>query len=355
MERVVYILGAGFSASAGIPTIREFLTRAYELHSDNSQEFSFYEKVFERLDQLGHVGTFYSVDLKNIEDVLSMLEMRAFVRDDVVDIADLELFEKFICSVINATTPSYPNSFHASYRSWMQGRMGPEPLHFYASFVMGLYNIQLSGASGGEIEISGFGKAALLRPTRMDKNIRYDVVSLNYDRLLENSVAALNSSLTDGVNLDFNEDARNAVGLAKLHGDAGSGIVVCPTWNKSDISNLKKQKIKEAWRAAYNSLRKATQIRVVGYSLPVLDSYIRYLLKAAIHDSRNLKKIEVLCLDPQHDVEKRYKELVPTFANFKFISQDVGVYLNNCRPLQIGGASQPYIPDLEYAHRSLSG
>lgn len=356
MERIVYILGAGFSAPAGIPTIRNFLTEANDLYSDRQKDFSFFEGVFERLDQLGHVSTFYSADLKNIEDVLSMLEMRTFVSNQVEGVQDLDLFEKFICAVIKAKTPDFDKEFHGNYRNWLRRQASPIPLYSYVSFVLSLHRVQFHSNEATQIEFPNLGKFPYFRPEQKNTTYRYDVVSLNYDRLLETSLEAANSSVLKDLGLSFEASPKDSqsVTLAKLHGDAGSGVVVCPTWNKSDISSEHKRDIKIAWMAAYNVLKQATQIRILGYSLPVLDSYIRYLLKAAIHNSRSLKKIDVLCLDPDGEVEARYKQLA-TFRNFKYISQDVSVYLNNCKPLQQGGGSSPYVADLEFAHGSVFG
>lgn len=352
MERVVYILGAGFSAPAGIPTIRNFLKVANDLHGEDGKAFAHFNHVFKRLDELGHVGTFYAADLKNIEDVLSMLEMRAFASNNPRDEADLKIFEKFICSVIRATTPEVKENFKESFFNMAFRNNNREMLNLYASFVLGLFNIDLV-LSENDIEIYNNRLSQQAPPFRTIKRratAHYDVISLNYDNLLENSLKAINQQIQQSNECDFTlESDLSKVLLAKLHGDANTGVVVCPTWNKAAISDTNKATIKDAWRAAYSTLTRATQIRILGYSLPDLDAYIRYLLKSAIHNSRDLTRIDIICLDPDKTVEKRYKTLIPNYSGFEFISANVEDYLNNCRPLQ-QSTGRPWSPNLEYAH-----
>lgn len=350
MERIVYILGTGFSAPAGIPTIRDFLTVANDLYRTNRQEFAYFKDVFDRLDTLGHVNTFYAADLKNIEDVLSMLEMRAFASTNLKDMIDLRLFEKFISSVVLEKTPKITGDFKLSFAQMVFNNSHQELLNLYSSFVLGLFNVELDLIESERNKpISNIDVPQIISTKNVDAP-HYDVISLNYDTMLENSLEALVKHIVKDCNCEFSVNAdKSKVLLAKLHGDANTGVLVCPTWNKSAVRDAEKQSIKDAWRGAYASLTSATQIRILGYSLPELDAYIRYLLKAAIHNSRDLTRIDVLCLDPGGDVEERYKKLIPGFSGFRFISANVQDYLNNCRPMK-QRHTDPWRADLEFAH-----
>jgi hypothetical protein len=61
----------------------------------------------------------------------------------------------------------------------------------------------------------------------------------------------------------------------------------------------------------------AHHIRIVGYSLPLTDAYIRYLLKDVIGQAGNIEQIDVLCEDGNDKVERRCRDFI-RFKNFRF-------------------------------------
>ena len=61
--------------------------------------------------------------------------------------------------------------------------------------------------------------------------------------------------------------------LAKLHGSVDTGEIIPPTWNKQ----MSSPKIRDAWRAAFYLLEHANHVRVIAYSLPQADNYIKYV------------------------------------------------------------------------------
>lgn len=113
--------------------------------------------------------------------------------------------------------------------------------------------------------------------------------------------------------------------LVKLHGDVASERVVAPTWSKG---------VDEAflpfWREAYQILREATCVRFLGYSLPVGDSYFRFLVKAALADGRHTKEIDVVCLDPTGSVRMQYESFV-VYNKMRFFDANVLKYLELVR------------------------
>jgi hypothetical protein len=160
----------------------------------------------------------------------------------------------------------------------------------------------------------------------------YSVVTLNYDTVLERICRHVNESFrNDGrhelaAESDRIEFKRNDQGdsngpfLAKLHGSADSSSIIPPTWNKS----LHRDILPE-WRLAYSVLKEANQLRILGYSLPVADSYIKYLLKSAIIENQNFKSFDVICRDSDGDVQGRYAALLK-FPVFRFVSADLEDY-----------------------------
>ena len=160
-----------------------------------------------------------------------------------------------------------------------------------------------------------------------ERNVRYAVVTLNYDLVLERAAEYINQGFQTNLNFSRTreEASDGATYLAKLHGSTGPGDeIVPPTWNKT----LSHRGVVPTWQLAYTLLAEAHYIRVLGYSLPISDSYVRYLLRAAVIDSRHqhLKNLDVVCCDPDGSVKARYDEFV-RFHKFRFMSSRTEDYL----------------------------
>ena len=61
--------------------------------------------------------------------------------------------------------------------------------------------------------------------------------------------------------------------------------------------------------------------------MPIADSYLKFLLKSAVVETDHLKSIDVICLDDDDSVKKRYDEFLE-FKYYKFVNTDVREYLN---------------------------
>lgn len=110
--------------------------------------------------------------------------------------------------------------------------------------------------------------------------------------------------------------------IAKLHGSIDKNNIVPPTWNK----NVGNHDIKEAWGLASKMLADANYIRIIGYSFPPTDTYVKYLFKSAVLKCENLKAIDCLCWDQDGSVEKRFNEFV-VFRDKRFINMKTENYL----------------------------
>ena len=144
--------------------------------------------------------------------------------------------------------------------------------------------------------------------------------------------------------------------LAKLHGSVDSGVIIPPTWAKGTH-----RKIAPVWKKAFEVLENSNQIRFIGYSLPVGDAYIKYLLKAAVVRAQNLKKIDVICLDPYGDVRQRYEDFIKfNFLRFRNSAtedyvKDVAEMSGPPRPLGHAPEAVFRINGLEKAHTRFMG
>lgn len=102
MNRVVYFLGAGFSASLGLPVMSDFLMRSKDMYALDPDRYEHFQDVFKTIERLSISKNYYETDLFNIEEILSILEMRELLGEEEVR----SLFIKYIIDVIEHYTPS---------------------------------------------------------------------------------------------------------------------------------------------------------------------------------------------------------------------------------------------------------
>jgi hypothetical protein len=100
-----------------------------------------------------------------------------------------------------------------------------------------------------------------------------------------------------------------------------------------------------------HALENANHLRIIGYSLPLADSYVRYLLKTATLNAPNFKQIDVICLDPDGTVRSRYKEFI-MHPNFRFVSAKTEEYLTELLDISFRVHTGNWYNKLEEAHES---
>lgn len=321
MERVVYLLGAGFSAPLNIPVIRNFLERSKDLYFENRDQYAHFTQVFDTIKELSVCKNYYAIDLFNIEDILSLLEMRAGLANEEEDRRNLV---RYIADVIRACTPTHPGRGNVpDSQNWLETIFGSEPWSYYGLFAATILNCALMKVDETKGPDS-VGYRSIDPPSRPTE---YAVITLNYDLVLENLAEYLNNEF--GIKQSFRRDFKSRPDeggfdryLAKLHGSIDTGEIVPPTWNKRLVQGI----ILRAWQIAHWLLANANHMRIIGYSLPEADSYIKYLLRAAIVSNTHLKTFDVICLDRNGDVRKRYDDFI-RFPNYRFRSRSVEDYL----------------------------
>ncbi|MCI0449281.1 MAG: SIR2 family protein [Chlorobi bacterium] len=330
MEKIVYILGAGFSRPLGLPLMNDFIEKSKDMYFDNidNSDYSDFQSIFNTIRDMAISKQYYDTDLDNIEEVLSILEMQKFTGERT----KVKSFLEYICKVIKYYTPEINwdvNDFKSPPEHWRFGIWGKEEIwNDYGYFVMSMIGNKKMVRKYHREDNIHYWKIEDVR-----KNTHYSVVTMNYDLVLESICESFNKNFryqdrNDKViyfNREYNKEDpvnSNNTYLAKLHGCVSTGIVIPPTWNKGLVD----KEILPEWKLAYNLLKNATQIRIIGYSMPITDSYIKYLLRAAIIKSDHFKKIDVIILDDNGDAHKRYSDFIKA-KNFRFKSRDVKDYL----------------------------
>lgn len=337
MEKVVYILGAGFSAPLGLPVMSNFVEKSKDQYFSDPEKFAFFRDVFDAIDKLQKTKSYYETDLFNIEDILSILEFRTRFDVDGKHEQKRQLFLDYIVSVITHYTPDQifqenPNNLF-NHALWIP----------YIQFVASILDCRFQDVRLGHA--SGFGDISHIYIDQKNPTTEYSIITLNYDLILETVQEHLSNfqspmkfcRTTEVIN-------RNQRYLAKLHGSVESKDIVPPTWNKGLHPNIAND-----WQVAFKVLSDANYIRILGYSLPLTDTYIRYLLRAAIVDTPHLKRIDVLCKDPTGQVKKSYDEFI-VFKNYQFLSADISDYLNANKKFDTNEGLIHF--NLEQAHQS---
>ena len=185
MEQVVYLLGAGFSAPLGLPVMDNFLICAKDIYAADPEKHKDFQNVFEMIRELSIAKNYFNTDLFNIEEILSILNMRTQLADESHNNAFLEMIRQ----VIVASTKPLPEgrSHHLSGVDNLFGNN--ELIRTYAYFVAGLYGARITYA-----EKPGEMNAGHMNVT-FDRVAEYSVISLNYDLVLENIGAYLEMKL----------------------------------------------------------------------------------------------------------------------------------------------------------------
>jgi hypothetical protein len=318
MEKVVYLLGAGFSAPLGLPVMSNFLVRSKDLFGAQSDKYRHFEDVFKTIAHMHVCKSYFEADLFNIEEILSILEMR----EGLESTSEVRSFIKYIVDVIQYYTPPLTQPPPVRPGGWMDSIFGRDTWSLYGAFVGSLFNLAFSVTWP-----PGSPDAGVISFARNDNaKANYAVVSLNYDLILENLGLFLNERYSSAKQVRFLRDfAQNPsadkieVPLAKLHGSADSGQIIAPTWNKS-----LHPKLVSNWKKAHELLADANHIRILGYSLPTTDAYIKYLLKSAVVNSSNLKRIDVIC---RGEVAKRNYDYCVRFNFYRFKDARLEDYL----------------------------
>jgi hypothetical protein len=325
IENVVYFLGSGFSAQFELPTIAGFMKAAKRLRKAKKLEEPRSSEVFAEFKRLDSVMRhFHNVDMENIEEVLSILQINSLISDTKFD-----MMSDFVCEVINKLTRKISPSTKPLDESRWRGEVFGTDRNFYrlGLFVAGLLDCNLALAAS---------RVASERQTTTPR--KYDIVTTNYDMLLEDSAEFISKRLANGGVFAFRKGMAQASDrpvLAKLHGCVSTGHIVPPISIKApEAHNL------EAWKLGLDVISKAQHLRFIGFSLQEVDAPVRYLLKAARQGDDPFERIDVLCEDQNQEVEKRFKSFFPP-SKVRFRNVNFGVFLSQLESHFIGQSDEP--------------
>ena len=355
MERVVYILGAGFTAPLGLPVMRDFLRKSRDLYEYHPDDCAFFPDVFKQIEWLGKIKSYYNSDLLDIEEILAIFDLNSYLSG-----RRKQQFQEYIRTVIALTTPPVSDAVHDPEEilgdTWKKNIFNcGDILALYAYFLLGIQNMIVRPEYFFTLDIHRKNLSLRRNPERQAS---YALITVNYDLVLENICGYISGNMLINNPFSFfktspSGDIWETPAFARLHGCINTSILP-PMLNmplSTDIMN--------AWFLADKALKEATRIRVIGYSLSGADSHLKSLIQTALSESPHLKQVDVLCKDDDlGTVEGRYQELSGD-GRVSFVDGDVADYLKLAYDVhaqnRLRNRDDLYFDRLEQAHAGFFG
>jgi len=339
--KTVYILGAGTSFHTGAPLLRDFLVTArflLESKPDLVYKDSFH-RVFEWINQLRGAAYYIDLDLDNIEHLFSIAEMKKQLGESDGD----EIYSDLRYVILE--------TLDTCQVEWRGDYYQPDPT--YLNFIEKLSELN---ESREKINLN----------TQFDQDT---VITFNYDVMLD--YAFYSRSIETDYGLEEIQSSPNSFKVLKLHGSlnwgrckecdgeiqivtptptTGEGItsshplmqdgtkkpfqmvtrvmketpcnkckkknvlepeIIPPTWSKY----VTKTPLPPVWRTAVREIQTAFQIVVIGYSMPLTDTFFQYLLTLGLSTNPNLHRVVVANVDNSETLMNRYRSVFSRSMN----------------------------------------
>ena len=357
----VYILGAGFSAHAGFPLIKDFMNSMKDsldwlIENERTVEIEAINKVLLFQQTLRSASDRVCLDVENIEELFSL----AF--------SQIKMPTKDLQNLM-AISIAAPLTFSDNRRNPKKCQIEVGSRDEYPDPPLGFHHVQQN--SQYESDQYEFFLSVMTGRNRRPQTPQKDtIITFNYDLLVEEAlhrigIPCVYGGLHGGFLANFQStryapDEPEMVGipdplpedhvrLIKLHGSinwmlnpehdpAASSpasqykivilddyqatwkyqqnsqksspipnlLLAPPTWNK-DLRDLNAP-LSNVWDAAVRAIETATRIIIVGYSMPQTDPHFKYLLAAGLANNISLRKLFFVNPDFQRTQGKEKEE-----------------------------------------------
>ncbi len=355
-DRNVYVWGAGFSANAGAPLIRDFLDRSREFLLDptsslDEMERSQFKEVFDFRQQVAQAREKVILDLDNIEHLFGLIEIserllgsnQTRISMQYLIVKTLQLattWPRWRRPVIRFDAKPDPQTLQqlgnhpAAFRSEAGNTFSSDMYDFFAALICGQlddpevrtgrrdsvitfnYDLVLEHA----LERSGIIPDYYLPPQLARQDSRPpNAPSLTILKLhgsanwavctkCQESVIVLESKVTENPNL------LRSLSCAKCSAESYHPLLIPPSWDKSEYREV----TRTIWTGALEELKSATRICVVGYSMPEVDAFFRYLITLSLSQNQRLFKFIVVDL-PQTPREPATLDISDELLPVRFV------------------------------------
>jgi hypothetical protein len=337
--KTVFLLGAGASRSAGGPVMSDFLDRAQNLMQLNAPELGEgckdFQDVFQAIAELQGVHSKAHLDLDNIELVFGAIEMGLLLgklgdlyyeeiknlRESLVVLIyrTLELSMKFPVRELQIQPPGAYQNFMTTLRELVKTQPHQDPHQF--AFLTFNYDLGLDYA----LHFYGFRPDYCLdgSPKPGTTPLLKLHGSINWGTTGDDRIAAWSLGNVSHERAFLGETSHVIFDLGSKLGARGfqaaelkgPPIIVPPSWNKNSYH----VQLSNVWAQAARAFGSAENIFIIGYSLPVTDSFVRYLYALGSESATRVRNFVVI--NPDRTSEQRFRDLIgPGIANrFSFI------------------------------------
>jgi NAD-dependent SIR2 family protein deacetylase len=363
-NRNVFILGAGFSAAAGAPVVRDFLDCARQFYDDPSSgldghEREHFRKVFEFKRTVAQAREKINIDLDDIEQLFGLVEMSQ-------RLGDVDSDTRYSTVYLIAKTLELATRRKRGQVVFPAAGLGGSALQLRDTVTHSNPSVGPTFSSDIYSFFANLIRGELDDPDKR-KSRRDTVITFNYDLILDHALSRTGGlpsyHLPPSLLADPPGEQVNSVSVLKLHGSTNWGIcvncmksivvldekvtaspaefrsltcrkcqkvryqplLVPPSWDKSEYRDI----MQPVWARAVNELRAATRIIVIGYSMPETDAFFKYLITLGLAGNHQLYKF--ILVDISAEVATKFENLlVPIFRHrrFKFFGSGFPQFLH---------------------------
>lgn len=337
MADTIFILGAGASNQAGIPLMADFLDVAEKLMKSSEVESpESFEAVFRGISTLQQVHSKSQIDIVNIESVFSAFEM-ARTLGKLGNLTEEEINE-----LPSAMRTVIVQTVQSTLKIPVRNRQiySPRPYDDFADLIRKIRESKSPKQSVAVITFNyDMGIDLSLHFNRIpfaygwETNLRQDIVpllklhgSLNWAQCshcksvipwdLDNYFSKYQWPFIDdettSVFLNMGSHIKEISPHCKEGPMLKESVIAPPTWSKAEYHML----FSKVWGYAAREMGDATNIFVIGYSLPETDMFFRYLYALGTAGNVPLKRFWVF--DPSSAVGVRFEHLLGPGAIQRF-------------------------------------
>jgi hypothetical protein len=338
MRDIVVILGAGASVEYRAPLMKDFYqvaTRLFTTQYDNPKLKENFEIVFEFIDRLQKSQAKANLNLHNIEQIYSALEMAKLLKLNSLRVgrsweAMDEAMKYFLTKTIEACVVMKHSSNFGRYTNprrlmtmshpaeqidhVIHRLTGLKEAGWKVTFISFNYDLVVESvlATANYETDYGFANSGLsgksLKLFKLHGSINWALVKQPRKSIIETVPMY---SATGGVkhNLKKYFKVNDDNSIESNFCEVGSPFVIPPVWNKTTYQT----QLSDVWRQAAIALSSASHVYSLGYSLPETDGFFKHLFALGTVGKQPLIEFGVFDIDPPatpNGVRSRYLSML---------------------------------------------
>jgi hypothetical protein len=323
-NHVVFILGAGYSAAAGMPVVANFMDAMRDsldyAEANDPEGAKAIKRVFEFRLEAAKAGYRSSLDFENIEDLFSL----AYSVDDA---GLARALPRAIAATLHAAAKRSAITRTELQIQRLKNTEGRERARYHASanwhVVRGGPGRRddktaetLQTSDNQDIPIYDLANALILGLEHGREKGSSTFITFNYDSVLEQSLVRLGCAFTYSIPKSINRSSNvlnteSPIEILKLHGstnwslhrgriaihdsyldavsDGEQLLLQPPVWQKDRTGAYE-----AIWNRAVAALSRAAHIVLIGFSIPRTDLHFRYLMAAGLMSNISLRDISII-------------------------------------------------------------